>query len=389
MSCQLNISDKQYQILRNSRDLVRESILNGFRNWGHILRSDELLISTAHTESYKLKLPKFRMQGSFAYKTLNIGDQVPPQEIDLDDGLFLPVSYEEFTGNPEVLSEALFKIVEASLKSLCEKKGWRLGSKDTCVRVNLNNNSHAHIDIALYAIEKKQYYQLKEALVKKMSQDDSHFFDNLYKTLPSEFIMLAHRKHGWIPSDPRKLEDWFMNAINTHGYQLRRICRYLKGWRDYQWEDCKLSSISLMKAVVDIFQMNKYRFDNKRDDIAINNIVSELPNVLMKRIKNPVISGMFLDEEWSDEERKNFADMAFQLQIKINQAVSSDSEKEIINHLKLSFGNRIPNDVNLIQTMEHSKNSTVKAAATSILNSKVNSSDPTRPVKKNGGGRYA
>jgi hypothetical protein len=62
--------------------------------------------------------------------------------------------------------------------------------------------------------------------------------------------MLAHRDEGWKPSDPRKLEEWFRAAVRQHGEQLRRVCRYLKNWRDNRWEGCRLSSIALMACTV-------------------------------------------------------------------------------------------------------------------------------------------
>ena len=101
--------------------------------------------------------------GVSAYGTCNVPAHQPPQEIDLDDGLFLPVSFLSCNGtlHPAVVSNGLFLAVERILAPLCEKKGWRLNrSKASCVRVELPG--HAHVDLALYAIPDVQFAELLE-----------------------------------------------------------------------------------------------------------------------------------------------------------------------------------------------------------------------------------
>lgn len=395
---QLTISPEQTRTLRNARDLARKAIYDGIRNWKEALDPSELLTKSALSADLKIKLPKFKMQGSFAYKTLNLGAHIPPQEIDLDDGMFLPVTYEEFTGNPSVLSQDMFRIVEHALKPLCEKRGWQLVvDKATCVRIILNHGTHAHIDIALYAIEENQYFQLHEELIhntdRAMKTDDALLFENLYKSLPSDFIMLAHREIGWMPSDPRKLEDWFVKAVKQHGHQLTRLCRYLKGWRDQTWENCSLSSIALMKVVTDIFQNQSHEFDKKRDDLALKNVVRDLPALLTKGIENPAISDMYLDEGWSDADRDEFYTEAILLKDKINSVLNASSEITAISQLRETFGTKIPNDPSLIQLDEGTTNSIGTTAGGALIlessSSYAQTKNPENAVKKGGGGRYA
>ncbi len=79
------------------------------------------------------------------------------------------------------------------------------------------------------------------------------FSEAIYRALPTDQIMLARRNAEWRESDPRQIEDWFLEAIAEHGEVVRRVCRYLKGWRDYQLEKSKISSLLLMTCVVATF----------------------------------------------------------------------------------------------------------------------------------------
>ena len=93
------------------------------------------------------------MQGSFAYRTLNEPAHNPPQEIDLDDGVFVPVSFLNDSGRarPALISSGYFAAVEALPAPICVLNGWKLiDDKPSCVRVELDGS--AHIDLALYAI---------------------------------------------------------------------------------------------------------------------------------------------------------------------------------------------------------------------------------------------
>mgnify|MGYP003679290517 FL=1 len=106
---------------------------------------------------------KFMTQGSFAYGTLNAPAQVPHQEIDLDDGMYVPVEFLE-TGEPALAAKALFEFVETALTPLCNKNGWSVIQKDNCVRVKLWQG--AHIDIPIYSIPRAKFEQLTEAMEK-------------------------------------------------------------------------------------------------------------------------------------------------------------------------------------------------------------------------------
>ena len=254
-----------------------------------------MLFEAAAAQSAPASLkPKFKMQGSFAYRTLNEPAHTPPQEIDLDDGIFVPVSFLNDNGrsHPALISSGYFRAVEALLTPVCRERSWTLVTdKPSCVRVELDDG--AHIDFALYAIPDEEFEELveTEVLAKAMGAQDRAMLteqielaEDLYRGLREDQIMLAHREEGWKPSDPRKLEDWFRAALRKHGEQLRRVCRYLKGWRDYNWEACRLSSIALMACVVTTYDEAAQAPADNRDDLALLEIADRLPDLLRGRI---------------------------------------------------------------------------------------------------------
>ena len=355
----LNVENSDRLTLRAVRDEIRETLRQGFRNWeGYLGRQDMF----EHAALTKLQFadvppalrPKFKMQGSWSYDTLNRTTHEPPQEIDLDDGVFLPVSFLSQNGqrHPAVVSDAYFGAVEAMLAPLCDERGWTLDStKTSCVRVEVRDG--AHVDLALYAIPDDEFAVLvekAEASLRYSEQLDEQatFRQNIYPHLPTDHIMLAHRKEGWKPSDPRKLEDWFKAAIATHGYQLRRVCRYLKAWRDNHWEECRLNSITLMACTVLAFRQVGATIDQNRDDKALLIVAEQLALQLAYRINNPVVAGQYLDEGWSPAMRQEFIgktqELAAGLRLVLNGTRAADASAKLCE----LFGDYLPDDAELL-----------------------------------------
>lgn len=358
----ITVTEAQENALRAARDDIREALKQGLRDWQEVVAKRDLFEDAiANIEPPALR-PRFRMQGSFAYRTQVEPASVPPQQIDLDDGLFLPVSYltNGGTRHPVVASAGLFDAVERVLGPLCRRKGWKLGEpKDSCVRVEISET--AHVDIALYAIPDAQFAQLIEeaaqARLQKGAVSDAtriregiEFDAELYRLISGSEIMLAHRKEGWKPSDPRKLGDWFGAAVDKHGSQIRRVAKYLKGWRDFHWESCRLSSIALMAAIVSAYDNDPSGFDDGRDDLAVLTVAKTLPGFLSTQIDNPVVPGQRLDEGWSPEQRNEYVAGASNLVNVMFRAIErSTSPAEAISFLTQAFGGRIPNDKQLVQ----------------------------------------
>lgn len=60
----------------------------------------------------KAVTPRFRTQGSWSYKTCVQPAWHPPQEMDWDFGVYLPVSVWEDGGPPHAMAKLYFKLVE-------------------------------------------------------------------------------------------------------------------------------------------------------------------------------------------------------------------------------------------------------------------------------------
>ena len=64
----------------------------------------------------KAVTPRFRTQGSWSYKTCVQPAWNPPQEMDWDFGVYLPVSVWEDGGPPHAMAKLYFKLVEGLLQ---------------------------------------------------------------------------------------------------------------------------------------------------------------------------------------------------------------------------------------------------------------------------------
>tara|TARA_R110000868_G_scaffold284207_2_gene544659 strand:+ start:873 stop:2084 length:1212 start_codon:yes stop_codon:yes gene_type:complete len=352
----LKISAQQQQALRDARDLIRKTLREGMPLQEHVIKSHGLIDQAFLQDGGSISLrPKFRMQGSAVYHTLNDPAHKPPQEIDYDDGVFLPTSYLVKSNRPALTARGYFKAVENALSTMCKTQGWILDtSKNSCVRVKISDL--AHIDVPLYAIPDEEFERLVEAArasaefaAADSAVDDVSFSEPMFKSLRDDQIMLAVRDKGWLESDPRKIEDWFLEAIRDHGESLRYVCRYLKGWRDFTWKKSSLSSLSLMACAVRIFDDFNGAPPKSRHDLALLLVAEQLPRLLAGSIENPVLDDQLLNEEWSDQERTEFVTGAERLYAGLQNALQETVHKGLaIRHLQNLFGPRIPTDEALI-----------------------------------------
>lgn len=361
----LRVPGPDEQMLTSAREKIRQTLRDAFRDFTRFVTRMELFES-ATLRSFtdpKLPQPKFRLQGSFAYGTMNDCQQNPPQQIDQDDGLFLPIGFLAANGNgrPSIASKAYFKLVEDALRPLCAMEGWILNpgrAKDTCVRVQIS--ARAHIDLPLYAIRDEAFERLAETAVMKslaargISADEvPELFDEVYRGLADTEIMLAHRTDGWIGSDPRKLEDWFEQAVALYGQQVRRLARAFKAMRDAEWENSDLRSICIMAALVTALE-NLGRQEESRDDLALLKTAREMVDVFLQPIENPVFPGdasKHLCEGWTPEFREEVRALFRRAADELEAAIYGTLNRQVaLGHAKKAFGLRVPDDVDLIRT---------------------------------------
>jgi hypothetical protein len=171
-----------------------------------------------------------------------------------------------------------------------------------------------------------------------------------WDALPSDCVLLAHREEDWISSDPRKIHDWFVDAIEVYGQVLRRVCRYLKAWHDHHHPYLDdVSSILLMvcawKAFEDLGRPNV----PVRDDLALLRVAERLPRLLAAPIYNPADGDERIDGRLNDDSRQVAIEMAKKLDVTLTEIVEKCFDPtEAIEKLKALFGDRIPDQVDLV-----------------------------------------
>ena len=306
----------------------------------------------------KAVTPRFRTQGSWSYKTCVQPAWHPPQEMDWDFGVYLPVSVWEDSGPPHAMAKMYFQLVEGLLRDLCKEKGWQLYSgKDTCIRVQIN--AWAHIDIPLYAAPEQQFAQIvekgafdaartldaREALIANFAEED--FPRQLWEDMLD--IMMATRAGEWKPSDPEEISRWFIDRIEEHTEQLRRVCRYLKAWRDLHWKAGDgPTSVCIMIAVAQSFEPHL-----GRDDIALERAARTLSTALKGDVREPSIAegledfNKRLDEAGRQAASARAETLASQMQSARLKA--SYLAGDAIDILRAQMGGRVPYRTDLVE----------------------------------------
>lgn len=289
----------------------------------------------------KAPKPRFFTQGSWAYKTLNAPAQ-SPQQADLDDGCYLPLSFVKLSKRPSVATSIFFQAAEACLAVLCAARGWTMTEKPTCIRIIVSLT--AHIDVPLYAIPDEEFATLTKAALEAYA--DSAMDEEVirkaerdsWNRLPLNEVLLAHREHGWWESDPRPVKDWFEGEVVARGGdQVRRVVRYLKAFRDWKWPEGGPTSILLMAAAVPLFERRL-----QRDDLALLDVLAKLPAVLRAGVSNPADETESLTKRLGPEKTEEAARAFQELEGVLRAAIHAADESQVCYWLRNEFGQRFP-----------------------------------------------
>ena len=282
--------------------------------------------------------PRFYIQGSRAYKTLNRPCTTPPQQSDIDDGVYLPLSVMREESSLKLAIALFFDAVIDVLRPICAQRGWHTEPKDTCVRVTISRS--AHIDLPLYVIPDTLFQLIKAS----MESRGHAVFDSAinserdsWKALPSDKILLADRKQGWRKSDPMAMKNWFKRECQEKGDQLIRVVRYLKAFRDKQWEDKGPSSILLMAAACPLFE----HFD-KRDDRALLNVVKGVPDALRNGVASPIDASASLTAHMPKEAIADAVEFFQEFARYLEGAINATDAHTAYNWLHQMLGDRFP-----------------------------------------------
>lgn len=293
--------------------------------------------------------PRFFTQGSWAYKTLN-SPAHHPQQVDIDDGCYLPLSFVSKTKRPSSAATVFFTAVEDALKPLVEEKCWKLVTdKPTCIRIVIA--AYAHIDIPLYAIPDEEFATLAKASMESFGYDS--FADAAMKAerdawiaLPRDEVLLAHRECNWMPSDPRPVKEWFLGEVEAKGEQFRRAVRYLKAFRDWKWPSGGPASILLMAAAAPLFEKR-----DRRDDLALLNIAAALPARLRVGVCNPVEESESLTDRLGEVGVEEAAKAFEEFEKVLRAALEASSSSQACVWMQGEFGPRFPNDPDRVQVV--------------------------------------
>ncbi len=329
--------------------------------------------------------PKFKTQGSYSYNTMNQPCQPPKQQIDLDDGVYLPVNMVE--DSPILRKDLFFQIVDNCLDKLAYDMGWEFSSKkDTCSRIILNNPdgtpANMHLDIPLYAIPRQRYEEMRterlkayasrklddgvqlseaSALESLYTQDEKEQ-EELIRLLKSDEVFLALRnEEHWMVSDPAKISDWFKHQVEIHKEPLRQVSRLLKAWRDHSFDEGGPSSVSLMVCAVET-ACKKLNEQNHQIPLTLSemllNAATALPSQLAAGVENPTDKDekpMYPRKDMDVIEQKRIMNAALDLAKHVKLAiVDAQNEQESVNYLRKVFGHRLPNSPELIGVPNYS-----------------------------------
>ncbi|MCG8986229.1 hypothetical protein MI467_05150 [Delftia acidovorans] len=329
---EINEEDRRYieQAKTQVRNALREGIPRLYKEAGN---------------QGEAPVPRFFTQGSWAYKTLNAPAQ-KPQQADVDDGCYLPLSFLTQTKRPSVAAQSFFGYAEQALEELVEKQKWTLiTDKTTCIRIEIG--PIAHIDIPLYAIPDTEFEKLSlsmESANKEYALDGVHArYPDRWSALPETAVLLAHRKENWKESDPRPVKQWFIDQVATQGIQLRRIVRYLKAFRDWKWPYGGPSSILLMAAAAPLFEKQ-----HGRDDLALLAVLKVLPGALREGVNNPTNEEESLTKRLRDQDsEKNLVEEAAQafddFAKLLESSINASNTEAAVHWLRSALGPRFPN----------------------------------------------
>lgn len=371
--------DPEEAILLAARREIRSALRIAFGAFRANLFPDEIRKSLFSRRDFKFHDSaraihsidiRFLTQGSHAYGTLNRPAQPEYQEVDLDDGVYVPLPFVD--GRPIYSSEGLFRIIQDALAPLAKSKGWTFKQKDTCVRICLPGKN-AHIDLPLFAVEQKSFQDLSDLYERQMGTSFrktivslNEILDSTAKNvrLLSSSILLADRQEDWRPSDPKEIHDWFESQVTRYGPVLRRLCRYFKAWRDETWTTCSLSSLTIMVACVEGLKALDLRPTDMRDDL----LVLHVANALSDKFQNGKISWRVgeqpLDTNWSASDRQTYVAKARDLAKEVDSALNGTFHKEIvIRRLQSVFGDRFPNAPDAISIAASSQTAAVLQTA--------------------------
>jgi hypothetical protein len=260
------------------------------------------------------------------------------------------MSFVSQTRRPSTAATVFFAAAEEALKPLVEEKRWKLVTdKPTCIRIVIA--AYAHIDIPLYAIPDEEFVTLAKASMERYGYDSLTEAVNMaerdaWTALPADKVLLAHRECNWMSSDPRPVKEWFLGEVEAKGEQFRRVVRYLKAFRDWRWSSGGPASILLMAAAALLFEKR-----DRRDDLALLDVVAALPARLRAGVNNPVDESESLTERLGKAGVEEAAKAFEEFEKVLRGATDAGSPSQACIWMQGEFGPRFPNEPDRVKVV--------------------------------------
>lgn len=333
----ITLTEKDKATLTDARKVIRATIRQTFNEMPDDYFTDENRIILAEFSQYidKRIKPRFMTQGSFIYNTINKPAKPRIQQMDLDDGVYLPLSYIEnkSNGNFQQMARIVRDIILNCINNLCINRKWNLdNSHSKCLRVVINNTSH--IDLPIYSIPDNATDTIKDIAI--FSKKDS--LEKFLHYSGAENVLLS-TDNGWIKSDPRVIHQWVQNNKNKFGNDFIHYSRYFKYWRDHQWDNSKFSSIMIMSGIAQALSEPNY---SRNDSIALN--LSAISKSLKRYLTNEGIKDPSnftrMDEKLPN--KNEIIKQLSNLEEKLNKATITGDTKLLTD----CFGDRFSNSNN-------------------------------------------
>jgi hypothetical protein len=159
-------------------------------------------------------------------------------------------------------------------------------------------------------------------------------------------VLLAHRECNWMPSDPRPVKEWFLGEVDAKGEQFRRVVRYLKAFRDWRWASGGPASILLMAAAAPLFEKR-----DRRDDLALLDVVAALPARLRGGVNNPVEESESLTERLGKAGVEEAAKAFEEFEKVLRGATDAGSPSQACLWMRGEFGPRFPNEPDRVKVV--------------------------------------
>ena len=225
-------------LLRDKRDLIVDNLRDGLKRL------------------FPKYTPTFTYFNQGSYDLATGVEPLAGEDYDIDVGIIFNFSKGSY--KPVQVKEWVFKALNTGSRTVEIKR--------PCVRVQYHSNTEKwfHVDLAIYSTDKD-------------------YFGNEVNYIAKGFPGSSEDNKLWELSEPFRLKELLRSKISDSfdREQFRRIIRYLKRWKDYNFSTGRPTGIALTACCYNLFTVqknyvyNSYPLTYQYDDLkALQNVVN-------------------------------------------------------------------------------------------------------------------